>query len=146
MYFLLPALLAVFADQLTKALVRVRLAVGQSLPVLPNVFHLTHIENRGAAFGILSGQRLLFLLLTVVIVGAMCWIYLHLRHKKSLMSVCLGLVVGGAAGNFIDRVLRGSVTDFLDFQIWPVFNVADICVCVGLVLVCLLFLFRGEDL
>lgn len=145
MYFLFPALAAVILDQLTKYLVRGALALGESIPVLPHIFHLTHIENTGAAFGILAGQRVLFLILTAVIVCVMCWLYRQLARKKSLMAVCLGLVVGGAVGNLIDRLLRGSVTDFFDFQIWPVFNVADICVCVGLALMCALLIFRKED-
>ena len=146
MYFYLPIVLFLLLDQLVKYLVRASMTLGQSIPVVPGLFHLTYIENPGAAFGILSNQRILFLLMTAVIVGILFYLYLHLRNPRSLTAFSLGLVISGALGNFIDRFFRGTVTDLFDFRIWPVFNIADICICIGLALLCYLLIIKGEEL
>ena len=146
MYFFIPFLVLLIADQTVKQIIRTNMVEGQSIPVIETVFHITYIENPGAAFGILANQRTLFLILTAVIVGIMLYLYFSLQNKKSLTAVSLGIVVSGATGNFIDRLVRGTVTDFLDFRIWPIFNIADICVCVGLALICYFVIIKGEDL
>ena len=122
------------------------MTIGQSIPVISGIFHITYIENPGAAFGILANHRILFLLLTIAITGIMVYLYLSLRNKKSLAALSLGLVISGAAGNFIDRFLRGTVTDMFDFQIWPIFNIADICICIGIAILCYVLIFKGEEL
>ena len=146
MYFFLPLLVGLVLDQALKFWIRTSMTIGQSIPVIPDIFHITYIENPGAAFGILANHRILFLVLTTVIVGIMCYLYLSLRNKKSLAAFSLGLVVSGAAGNFIDRFLRGTVTDMFDFQIWPVFNIADIYITVScFVLIFLLFFYYKDE-
>ena len=146
MYFLIPFLVLLAADQAVKHLIRTTMVQGQSIPVIENIFHITYIENPGAAFGILANQRMLFLILTALIVGVMIYLYFSLSNKKSLTAISLGIVVSGAIGNFIDRFIQGTVTDFLDFRIWPIFNIADICICVGLVLICYFVIIKGEDI
>jgi signal peptidase II len=146
MYFLIPFLGLLIADQAVKHLVRTTMVQGQSIPIIENIFHITYIENPGAAFGILANQRMLFLILTAVIVGVMIYLYCSLSNKKSLTAISLGIVVSGAIGNFIDRFMRGTVTDFLDFRIWPIFNIADIAICVGLALICYFIIIKGEDI
>jgi signal peptidase II len=146
MYFLIPFLGLLIADQAVKHLVRTTMVQGQSIPIIENIFHITYIENPGAAFGILANQRMLFLILTAVIVGVMIYLYCSLSNKKSLTAVSLGIVVSGAIGNFIDRFMQGTVTDFLDFRIWPIFNIADIAICVGLALICYFIIIKGEDI
>ena len=146
MYFLIPFLGLLIADQAVKHLVRTTMVQGQSIPIIENIFHITYIENPGAAFGILANQRMLFLILTAVIVGVMIYLYCSLSNKKSLTAISLGIVVSGAIGNFIDRFMQGTVTDFLDFRIWPIFNIADIAICVGLALICYFIIIKGEDL
>jgi signal peptidase II len=146
MYFLLPFLGLLIADQAVKHLVRTTMVQGQSIPIIENIFHITYIENPGAAFGILANQRMLFLILTAVIVGVMIYLYCSLSNKKSLTAISLGIVVSGAIGNFIDRFMQGTVTDFLDFRIWPIFNIADIAICVGLALICYFIIIKGEDI
>lgn len=146
MYFLIPFLVLLISDQAVKFLVRHTLTEGQSIPIFENIFHITYVENPGAAFGILANQRILFLVLTAVITGVMIYLYFSLHNKKSPTAIGLGIVVSGAIGNFIDRFLFGTVTDFLDFRIWPVFNIADICICVGLALICYFVIIKGEDL
>ena len=146
MYFYFPIVFFLLLDQFVKYLVRTNKELGQSFPIIFGIFHLTYIENPGAAFGILANRRLLFLLLTIIIVGVMFYLYFQLRQKKSLTAFSLGLVISGALGNFIDRFFRGTVTDLFDLRIWPIFNIADICICVGLALLCYLLLFKGEEL
>lgn len=146
MYFYFPIVFFLLLDQFVKYLVRTNMELGQSFPIIFGIFHLTYIENPGAAFGILANRRLLFLLLTIIIVGVMFYLYFQLRQKKSLTAFSLGLVISGALGNFIDRFFRGTVTDLFDLRIWPIFNIADICICVGLALLCYLLLFKGEEL
>ena len=146
MYFLIPFLGLLIADQAIKHLVRTTMVQGQSIPIIENIFHITYIENPGAAFGILANQRMLFLVLTAVIVGVMIYLYCSLSNKKSLTAISLGIVVSGAIGNFIDRFMQGTVTDFLDFRIWPIFNIADIAICVGLALICYFIIIKGEDI
>ena len=146
MYFLIPFLGLLIADQAVKHLVRTTMVQGQSIPIIENIFHITYIENPGAAFGILANQRMLFLILTAVIVGVMIYLYFSLSNKKSLTAISLGIVVSGAIGNFIDRFMQGTVTDFLDFRIWPIFNIADIAICVGLTLICYFIIIKGEDI
>ena len=146
MYFLIPFLGLLIADQAVKHLVRTTMVQGQSIPIIENIFHITYIENPGAAFGILANQRMLFLILTAVIVGVMIYLYCSLSNKKSLTAISLGIVVSGAIGNFIDRFMQGTVTDFLDFRIGPIFNIADIAICVGLALICYFIIIKGEDI
>ena len=146
MYFFIPFIVLLIADQAVKHLIRTTMVEGQSIPVIENIFHITYIENPGAAFGILANQRVLFLILTAVIVGVMIYLYFSLRSKKSLTAISLGIVVSGAIGNFIDRFMQGTVTDFLDFRIWPIFNIADICICVGLALICYFVIIKGENI
>lgn len=146
MYFYIPLILCLLLDQLLKYWIRTNMTLGQSIPVLTGIFHITYIENPGAAFGILSNHRMLFLVLTAVIVAIMYYLYRSLRNKQSLAACSLGLIISGAIGNFIDRFLRGTVTDMFDFQIWPVFNIADICICVGIFILCYILIVKGEDL
>jgi len=121
----------VVVDQLTKALTRALLHPSQSVPVIEGVFHLTHVRNIGAAFGLMPGQRALFVttsLLVLVAIGLYWW---RVRPRGLVVSIALGLIAGGAVGNLIDRVLTGRVTDFFDFRIWPVFNMADTSIVIG---------------
>jgi signal peptidase II len=122
-------------DRLTKILVSKYLALHQSLPLVKGVFHFTLIHNRGAAFGMLKNQ--LFLLVFSAVV-AITLIYADLKDnrvkKPFLYQLALGLIFAGALGNLIDRLFLGYVIDFLDFRIWPVFNIADSSITVGALL------------
>lgn len=127
------AFITLILDQVSKWYIRDVMALHESIPVIPGLFHITYILNRGAAFGILENQRWLFLAIAAVLVGAYIW----LRHKIPhhwLTRFGVGMLLGGAVGNALDRGLSGAVTDFFDFRIWPVFNVADVGICVGVAL------------
>lgn len=135
------ALLVFLADQASKALVAHVLELGGSRPLLGNVLELTYVQNPGAAFGFLAGApavwRVPFFIL--VTAGASLLIYAAQRFlppERRGIRLALGLIWGGALGNFTDRVWLGKVIDFIDVGIrqyrWPVFNLADSCITVGL--------------
>lgn len=124
-----------FLDQLTKIIVSRSLLLHQSIPVIKKIFHLTLIHNRGAAFGILKNQATLFIFTSLSAIILICANLRDVKHKKAtIYSVSLGLILAGAIGNLIDRLLLGYVVDFLDFRVWPVFNVADSAITVGAIL------------
>lgn len=122
-------------DQLIKFLVTKNLSLNESYPVIKGVFHLTPVHNTGAAFGILKSQTLLFIFVSLI---AVLLIFLNLRKNRSkrlsLENLSLSFILAGAAGNLIDRVSFGYVVDFLDFRVWPVFNLADSAITAGAVL------------
>lgn len=118
------------ADQATKWLALEVLSRVPTVPVLPGLFHLTFVLNSGVAFGFFQGHGLWITLGTLVILGVLFRATLRPAPGK-WVPVCLGLILGGAVGNLIDRLRFGSVVDFLDFRIWPVFNLADSCITVG---------------
>jgi signal peptidase II len=128
---LIFVLIILALDQLTKFYFTKNLFLNQSVPIIKGFFHLTLVHNRGAAFGILKNQIPLFIitsLLTIILIIA------HLKKYKtrfSLYSLSLSLILAGAVGNLIDRLSLGYVIDFLDFRIWPVFNIADSVITVG---------------
>jgi len=129
---------AVVADQVTKAIAAATLRGGRSIPAIDGVLHWTLQRNPGAAFGIFRRAPVLFTVLAIVISLA---IVLSSRTVGTrLHAVALGLVLGGALGNLADRLFRppgpfrGRVVDFIDFRVWPTFNVADAAVVIGAVL------------
>lgn len=139
-YYLL-ALLVVVTDQLLKVIIALKLEPFQSVWVFKNVLSITYVRNYGAAFGILQSQTLLLITLTLVVI-LFVWVN---RNKLSgypkVFQLGLALALGGAFGNLVDRVRLGYVIDFLDLQLWPVFNFADIAIVggVGLIIIGLYF-------
>jgi len=127
------AIVIVLIDQLTKFLIKTNFQLKQSSPIIKNFFHLTYIHNFGAGFGILQGQRLILLFISLVVVGVIFFNLDKIKEKETLLQVLVGFVLGGAVGNLIDRFTYGFVIDFLDFQIWPIFNVADSFVTIGII-------------
>jgi len=128
-FFIIAATFLV--DQLSKAVVQLLMYQGESIPVAPSVFHLTYIMNPGAAFGLLAHQTTLFVAVTVLLVAVVLLGYKRLPPGRTPLRYGLGLVVGGALGNLVDRLRYGRVVDFLDFRIWPVFNLADTAIVIG---------------
>jgi signal peptidase II len=124
-----------FFDQAAKLLVIKSLSLNESIPVLRGIFHISLVHNRGAAFGLLNNQVPVFIAATLL---AIVLIALSLKNSKanrlSLYNISLYLILGGALGNLIDRLLFGYVIDFLDFRFWPVFNIADSAITIGAVL------------
>jgi signal peptidase II len=103
----------------------------QSMPVIPGILHLTIVFNKGAAFGILNGQTLFLTCISVIFI-IMFTFFIRQENKKNLVFfIACGLIVGGAASNFYDRLVLGYVVDYIDVRIWPVFNLSDTCISVG---------------
>ena len=122
-------------DQGAKRLVEDSIEPYEGVPVVPGVLDLTHIKNTGGAFGILGGQEYLLLLGSAVAVCFVLWMLLSGRPGRLTVAGC-GLILGGATGNLFDRLTEGEVTDYLDLgfwplEAWPIFNVADVAIVVG---------------
>ena len=124
----------VILDRLTKYLALTRLSEGESISVVPGVFHITLVLNTGVAFGLFKGCSIIFIVSSVLIIAAICMYLWRSKCRDFWMLLAMGLIIGGAVGNLIDRASFGYVIDFLDFRIWPVFNVADSSVTVGAVI------------
>jgi signal peptidase II len=139
--FLGLAVLVVVADQITKRLAEDRLRDQRSVPVVDDILRLTYVQNRGAAFGLLQDQTTFFVLVGIVVIGVIAASYRYLPRSGFLLHLALGLQLGGAIGNLIDRVRQGYVVDFVDFGYranwWPVFNVADSAIVIGVALLAL---------
>ena len=136
-------------DQATKLAAINYLRPAGSIPLIPEIFHLTYATNAGAAFGMFQGARWFFVILTVVVLSVMAYYYVKLPHTREYAWVrfCLILICGGALGNFIDRLLKGYVVDFLHvtFIRFPIFNFADIFLVVGTFLLAIIMLFVIKD-
>lgn len=143
MILLWLAALVVVADRVTKYLVVTNMTEGQSLPVVEGVFHWTYVLNPGAAFGMMAHNRVLFLAVGAAVVAAVWYFRRDILAEGPLVRSGAALFLGGALGNLWDRAQTGLVVDFFDFRVWPVFNVADIAICVGAALV-VLGIFRKE--
>lgn len=128
-YLLAFAILLV--DQLSKAAVRAIMYVGESIHLIEGIFHITYVQNRGAAFGMLLGQKLFLIIIPIVAVLVALWYLKEHSDEHWTLHISLSLIISGGVGNLIDRIALGYVTDMFDFRIWPVFNVADIAVCIG---------------
>lgn len=145
LYYLIAAVI-IALDQWTKHLVLKYMERGESIPLIADVFHLTSHRNMGAAFGILQNQRWLFIIITIAVVVGIVFSLIRIGKKQPRASLALSLVLGGAVGNFIDRATTGQVVDFLDFTLihFPIFNVADMAITIGVALLLLDVLLDGK--
>lgn len=132
--FVLP-LAVVIIDQFSKYIVVENMALGESIPIIENIFHLTYILNPGAAFGMFAHNHLFFIGIAVVVIGLIIWARKEILASPLEVKAGAGLFLGGAIGNLIDRARQGVVIDFFDFRIWPIFNIADIAICIGVGLI-----------
>jgi signal peptidase II len=117
-------------DRGLKALVEDSMRLGESIPLIPGFLSLTYIRNDGGAFGILGGSRVVLLLGSAVAIGVVLWM-LFSGSSSRLTSLGCGLILGGAAGNLLDRLTTGEVTDYVHFSFWYIFNAADAAIVVG---------------
>jgi len=146
MYIFILSLIVLAADRLAKHLTIRHLKPLGSVELIPGIFRLSYVENRGAAFGILQNHRWLFITLTIVIsIGIACYL---VKYPKDdiLRRLSLAIILGGAVGNLIDRILYGYVVDMLHatFVNFPVFNIADSAVVCGTLLLAYQLLFREQ--
>ena len=135
----------VLLDQAVKALVRATLVPGVAIPLLGPLLQLRYVRNTGAAFGMLPGHSVMFMVVALCVVGTILVYAWRIRPTRPLVVIALGLVSGGAVGNLIDRAVAGRVTDFLEIPFIPVFNVADTGIVVGTALLVWWLLFGAGD-
>lgn len=134
------ALAILFLDQATKMYIR---TLGkETIKIIPGAFHITPVTNYGIGFGLLQGLVPFVIAATIFIIMGLCY-YLRNMPETPLVTLSFALLLGGSVGNLIDRSVFGYVIDFLDFHIWPVFNIADSAVTVGGALL-LFWLYREE--
>lgn len=144
--YLVITVLLIVLDQLVKAWIVANLSLGESLPLIKNVFSLTYYQNTGAAWSMLEGQMGFFAIVTLIAVAVCSYLLYKNRRGAKIYSFGLSLVLAGALGNFIDRLRLGYVVDMFqtDFISFPIFNVADSCLVVGVILIFIYILFEDH--
>ena len=146
--FLILSVIMVISDLATKYLVTSSMALNETLPLIDNIFHLTYVRNSGAAFSMLSGQRIILILLPLLIISVIIIYIIFKRPTNKSLMLSFTMIVSGGIGNLIDRIKYGYVIDFFDFRLinFPVFNVADIFVTLGAAIFIILLLFSKEEI
>jgi len=144
--FATVALLVPLLDQLTKLIVVTRMSLHESIPVIRGVLWITRIHNSGIAFGMFPGLPRLFTVITIFSMLVVLYFYVALRPRTLMITLGCSLILGGAAGNLIDRLRLGYVVDFINFSFWPAFNVADSSVSVGVTLLLISFLLEKKEI
>jgi len=132
-------------DQSLKSLVRLKLAVGESIPLINNIFHITYVTNTGAAFGLFKNSAIFFIIISVVAIVLIAGLILKSIKRAEFMAnprfdLGLIMIISGAIGNLADRLKFGYVIDFIDVRIWPVFNIADTSITIGTMLLILSYM------
>lgn len=140
----LACLSVVWLDQLSKACVSRAFAVGETRPVIKGVFHLSLVHNTGVAFGLFRNHNTFLSIFSLAVIIYIAWYSLaHKKDRSLCQRVALGLILGGACGNLIDRARLGYIIDFLDFRVWPVFNIADSAITIGVTLLAIEIFFHS---
>jgi len=140
MFEIIVFLSIIALDQTTKVLLSSYLTLDESLPIVENIFHLTLVHNTGIAFGMFKNQTALFIVISILTIGLIAYNIVMSRKREQLHRVerlALFLILAGSIGNLFDRIRLGYVIDFLDFRVWPVFNVADSAITIGVILILL---------
>lgn len=136
---LLTVCLIIFLDRITKNFFSEFLSLGETLPVIRNIIHMTLVHNTGIAFGLFKDQGIVFIIIPIIASALLVYnVYYYSRFEDQISELYIigfSLILGGAIGNLIDRVIYGYVIDFVDLQIWPVFNVADAAITVGALII-----------
>ncbi len=130
------AAIVIMIDQIVKLLIRTKMKINTSIPIIPDIFNLTYTENKGAAFSILQNTQILLIIVGLVFLYLLDY-YIKKEKKFSKLSIIsLGLIIGGIVGNLVDRILLHAVVDYLDFTLinFPIFNIADSCITIGVII------------
>ena len=148
-FAIISVILLIGLDQLVKILITSHMALPATVPVIKNVFHITYIQNRGAAWGSLQGKRILLLAVTLLVLIFLVYFYIKMlkMDKYKDLRILFLFVFSGAVGNMIDRIRLGYVIDMFDFRLinFPVFNVADIYVTCSMIILLIFILFKYKD-
>jgi len=147
---LILSIFLLIVDQSTKAIIVNRFDLFESIPIIP-FFNLTFVVNYGFAFGFLNSPSLNQIIVSIVILSIIIYfLYLLIKTQDHIFKMCLVLILSGAIGNFIDRIFRGYVVDFIDIYVfnyhWPAFNIADSCISVGFVILIFNILFLNKKI
>lgn len=135
--FWIIALVIVLLDQILKNSIRSAFELGESLPIINNILHITYVQNTGVAFGLFKGVNFLFIIVALIAIGVILYCYKKYNKiitKNTLLILSTSFLLGGAIGNLLDRIFLGFVVDFIDFRIWPAFNIADSALTIGVIL------------
>jgi len=146
MQLYLAAIFVFLFDQISKAIIISKFSLGESIKVLGNFLYFTYVQNTGIAFGFLAGQKFLILLNALIVIFIVVFFKEKFSENKKWNNLFLGLIVGGAVGNIVDRLRFSYVIDFIDLRFWPVFNVADSFICIGVALYAIAMFVEPENL
>lgn len=138
------ALSIIALDQLTKYLIKVNLAFNETIDIIQGIFSVTYRTNTGIGFGLLQGLNIPLMVVSSIIILLMGYFYYKLDKKETLMRFPLGLIISGALSNLVDRIIQGSVTDFIYVHGWPAFNVADSAISIGAVMLIIMHIRKTE--
>jgi signal peptidase II len=135
--FLVILFSLIFLDQITKFLIRLFMTKGQSVSLINNILHITYVQNTGAGFGLFQNSVSILIWLSVLVLGLLLFLY------DKIPLIPKSLLIAGVIGNLIDRVFLRFVVDFIDFRIWPAFNVADSCLTIGIIFL-IIYTFKNK--
>lgn len=143
------AAIIIIFDQIIKYLISTKLPLDESISIIQNFFAITYVQNLGAAWSILSGNRYLLIIIAIFCLGAIYFCLIKRKNLTRLEAISYSALIGGIIGNLIDRILYGYVIDYLNFYIldynFPVFNLADICIVVSIFLIMIMTI-KGSDI
>ena len=132
-FFCLLVLIVFVSDRITKIFVASKFQLNYSVPIINKIFHYTYIHNYGVGFGLLQNKQIIPITISFLVIGLM--IYYYKRYSdKLLLIISLSLILGGTISNLVDRLQYGYVIDFIDFRIWPIFNIADSAITIGAII------------
>jgi signal peptidase II len=138
--FVISIAAVVALDQISKAVVAALMSPGQNVKVVPHLLWLTYSTNTGAAFGLFKGSsQVLFFTSLILVAMMLAWFMLARQRMGTFAFIGMGLIIGGAMGNLLDRIFRGRIIDYIDLGWWPVFNVADIAILAGAIIVLVVY-------
>jgi len=143
LYFIISFLILAI-DLFTKYLVQKNMQPYQTIPVIDNIFHITYVQNTGAAFSILKGKTLFFTVVSFAVILVIAFVLIKYPIKHKVFGIIMAMILGGALGNLVDRLRLGYVVDFLDFRVWPVFNIADCAIVLGVIILAYLITFHPD--
>ncbi|WAM30607.1 signal peptidase II [Caldicellulosiruptor naganoensis] len=143
MVYWIIIMLTFLADQLAKFLIEKYFPLGYSKEMLKHLLWVTYVQNTGGAFSILEGKQFIFILVSIILIISLFWLLIF-KKLSNQTKLSIALILGGALGNLFDRIFRGYVVDFIDIKVIPVFNIADMCITVGVFVLALELLKEGR--
>jgi len=132
-------------DRVVKLYITNNFALFESKPLIGNLVSVTYVQNTGAAFSILQGKRSFFIVMTVIMLLMIIYLYKKILDKHIYSTLSVGLIIGGALGNFYDRLIHHYVIDFIDFHFFPVFNIADMALVVGTIILSIIIWVSDQE-